>query len=76
MQTTIKIFDTIEEADNAARQLYKLYKCIKHHNMAFSCNHNDRGYAMVRHGFELYIFTTKNELCKVMEKYYDKSRSD
>lgn len=68
MQTTIKIFDTMEEADNAAIQLYKLYKCIKHHNMAFSRNHSDRGYAIVRHGFELYIFTTKNELYKVMEK--------
>ena len=58
----------MEEADNAARQLYKLYKCIKHHNMSFSHNHSDRGYAIVRHGFELYIFTSKDELYKVMEK--------
>lgn len=32
---------------------------------------------MTKNGFELYIFTTKNELCKVMEimeKYYDGKR--
>ena len=67
MEVTIKIFDTMEEANNAAIQLYKLYKCIKHHNLAFSCNYSDKGYATVRHGFDLYIFTTKDELWKVIK---------
>ena len=69
MLTTIKVYDTIKEADDAARLLYEYYKTCKYYNISFACNHSDRGYATVRYGYDLYIFTSKDNLRKVVHNY-------